>query len=180
MPSDVPRWTFIDFWHTFRVVFRMQIAEWVETLWEILPYSTTPAFLYYLAVNCCGALLISFLLIGVVYSTIAELQNNHAPGKDKGLKLLLRKAVGLMYFPIQRIQPREMIMKNGSDTLAAAENGTEEPEKKPDGGRRKKSIVAESTGQLRKLMQECTEHWAYKIACSAVIIIASLAMVSRP
>lgn len=180
-PYDLPRWSFIDFWHSFRVVVRMQIAEWVETLWVVFPYAGMNAVFYYLAVNLCGALLISFLLIGVVHSTVGELRTSHDPAKEKGLRVLLRKAIGLMYFPIQRIQPKELIMKNGSEN--GAENGAEDtetkakPEGKGEGGRRKKSIVAESTGQLRKVMQDCTEHWAYKIACAGVIIITSLAMI---
>lgn len=176
--TDIPRFSFIDSWHSFRVIIRMQIGEWVETLWDVLPYGGTTTILFYLACNLCGALLISFLLVGVVHSTVGELQSNYDPSKDRGLRLFFRKTFGLLTSPIQKIQPREMIMKNGADS---SENGEDDAAKAKaegkDGGRTKKSIVAESTSQLRQVMQDCTEHIVYKIACTSAIVIASLAMV---
>ncbi|CAL8093901.1 unnamed protein product [Orchesella dallaii] len=175
--ADIPRWSFMDFWHTFRIVVRMQFGEWIETFWICYNKAGSACVPYYLLANLCGALLLSFLLVGVVYSTLKELQGNYDPSKDRGLRLCLRKTCGLICSPIKRIQPKELItksQKNGSD----AENGADE-QTKPEGkeGRGKKSIVAESTGQLRKVMQDCTEHVVYKIVVCSIIIIASIAMV---
>ncbi|ODM95617.1 Sodium channel protein 1 brain [Orchesella cincta] len=180
--ADIPRWSFVDFWHSFRIVFRMQLGEWVETFWDCYQKAGMLCVPYYLLANLCGAVFLSFLLIGIVYSSIKELQGNYDPSKDRGLKLLLRKTCGFICSPIKRIQPKELIMKsqkNGSDTQNSENGADEQAKAKPEGkeGRRKKSIVAESTGQLRKVMQDCTEHILYKIVVCGIIIIASVAMI---
>ncbi|KAK7496846.1 hypothetical protein BaRGS_00011826, partial [Batillaria attramentaria] len=35
-PDGVPRWNFLDFWHSFMMVFRVLCGEWIEPLWDCL------------------------------------------------------------------------------------------------------------------------------------------------
>jgi len=62
---------------------------------------------YYLLANLCGALLLSFLLVGIVYSTLKELQSGYEyeydPSKERGLLLLLRKGCSLIAAPIKNM-----------------------------------------------------------------------------
>ena len=31
--GEVPRWSFVDFFHSFMIVFRVLCGEWIESMW---------------------------------------------------------------------------------------------------------------------------------------------------
>jgi voltage-gated sodium channel type II alpha len=46
--GELPRWSFVDFFHSFMIVFRVLCGEWIESMWEcmnVAGWSCVPFFL---------------------------------------------------------------------------------------------------------------------------------------
>jgi hypothetical protein len=60
--DDFPRWHFVDFQHSFLMIFRILCGEWIEPLWETTNYSGKGAIIFYLLVVLIGNFVVFNLL----------------------------------------------------------------------------------------------------------------------
>ena len=55
-PDGVPRWHFVDFLHSFMIVFRVLCGEWIESMWDCM--------------FCNGAICVPFFLLTFVIGNL--------------------------------------------------------------------------------------------------------------
>jgi len=87
--GDYPRWHFIDFQHSFLMIFRILCGEWIEPLWETMNYSGKGAIVFYLLVVLIGNFVVFNLFIAVLLGAFEEEANNDR--KEKASKELQKK-----------------------------------------------------------------------------------------
>jgi len=90
--DDFPRWHFIDFQHSFLMIFRILCGEWIEPLWETMNYSGKGAIIFYLLVVLIGNFVVFNLFIAVLLGAFEEEANNERQAKaDKELEKKLHR-----------------------------------------------------------------------------------------
>lgn len=58
--GEVPRWNFMDFMHSFMIVFRVLCGEWIESMWDcMLVVSNVSCIPFFLATVVIGNLVVS-------------------------------------------------------------------------------------------------------------------------
>ncbi|KAI0214313.1 Sodium channel protein type 1 subunit alpha [Lamellibrachia satsuma] len=57
--NGVPRWNFVDFMHSFMIVFRVLCGEWIESMWDCM--------------HCAGAICVPFFLLTMVIGNLVVL-----------------------------------------------------------------------------------------------------------
>jgi len=60
--EEVPRWNFIDFLHSFMIVFRVLCGEWIESTWD--SQSTWDCMF------CCGFHCVPFFLTTMIIGNL--------------------------------------------------------------------------------------------------------------
>lgn len=56
---SVPRWNFIDFMHSFMIVFRVLCGEWIESMWDCMLVGDVSCIPFFLATVVIGNLVVS-------------------------------------------------------------------------------------------------------------------------
>jgi hypothetical protein len=46
--GELPRWSFVDFFHSFLIVFRVLCGEWIESMWDCLNVAGWPCVPFFL------------------------------------------------------------------------------------------------------------------------------------
>ncbi len=59
--QEIPRWSFIDFSHSFMIVFRVLCGEWIESMWDCMVVHGNTCVPFFLATKIIGGLVVSFL-----------------------------------------------------------------------------------------------------------------------
>lgn len=54
----VPRWNFVDFMHSFMIVFRVLCGEWIQSMWDCMWVSGWPCIPFFLATVVIGNLVV--------------------------------------------------------------------------------------------------------------------------
>ena len=52
----MPRWHFLDFFHSFMIVFRVLCGEWIESMWDCIFVAGPACIPYFLATVLIGRL----------------------------------------------------------------------------------------------------------------------------
>ena len=60
--GEVPRWSFVDFFHSFMIVFRVLCGEWIESMWDCLNVVGWPCVPFFLCTKIIGGLVVSVKL----------------------------------------------------------------------------------------------------------------------
>mmetsp|Transcript_8574 Transcript_8574/g.25632 ORF Transcript_8574/g.25632 Transcript_8574/m.25632 type:complete len:1547 (-) Transcript_8574:159-4799(-) len=86
--DEVPRWNFIDFQHSFLLVFRILCGEWIEPLWDTMLATSEAAALYYMVVIVVGNFILLNLFLALLLSSFDEEQADEIEdSKDDGEEL---------------------------------------------------------------------------------------------
>ncbi len=56
--KEMPRWHFIDFMHSFMIVFRVLCGEWIESMWDCMLVGDTTCIPFFLATVVIGNLVV--------------------------------------------------------------------------------------------------------------------------
>ena len=56
----MPRWNFIDFMHSFMIVFRVLCGEWIESMWDCMWVASKVCVPFFLATVVIGNLVVSW------------------------------------------------------------------------------------------------------------------------
>jgi len=65
--KELPRWHFIDFMHSFMIVFRVLCGEWIESMWDCMLVGDSTCIPFFLATVVIGNLVVSNLLVYLNY-----------------------------------------------------------------------------------------------------------------
>jgi voltage-gated sodium channel type II alpha len=57
--KEMPRWNFVDFMHSFMIVFRVLCGEWIESMWDCMLVSSNVCIPFFLATVVIGNLVVS-------------------------------------------------------------------------------------------------------------------------
>ena len=57
--SDIPRWNFVDFGHSFMLIFRVVCGEWIEPLWDCMRASNPGAVFLFVPAFIMGNFVVS-------------------------------------------------------------------------------------------------------------------------
>ena len=60
--KDLPRWNFVDFMHSFMIVFRVLCGEWIESMWDCMWVASEVCVPFFLATVVIGNLVVSIVL----------------------------------------------------------------------------------------------------------------------
>ena len=57
-PDEIPRWNFLDFLHSFMIVFRVLCGEWIESTWDCMFCSGFHCVPFFLTTMIMGNLVV--------------------------------------------------------------------------------------------------------------------------
>ena len=74
-----PRWNFIDFLHSFMIVFRVLCGEWIESMWDCIHCSSLVCVPFFLLTMIIGNLVVLNLFLALLLSSFGaeSLQKNN-------------------------------------------------------------------------------------------------------
>uniref|UniRef100_A0A452IGE7 Sodium channel protein n=1 Tax=Gopherus agassizii TaxID=38772 RepID=A0A452IGE7_9SAUR len=77
-----PRWHFMDFFHSFLIIFRILCGEWIETMWSCMVLADKPlCLLVFLLIMVIGNLVVLNLFIALLLNSFSA-DNFQAPEDD--------------------------------------------------------------------------------------------------
>lgn len=65
----LPRWSFVDFFHSFLIVFRVLCGEWIESMWECIDVAGWPCIPFFLLTMIVGNLVVLNLFLALLLSS---------------------------------------------------------------------------------------------------------------
>ena len=67
--GELPRWSFVDFFHSFLIVFRVLCGEWIESMWDCLNVAGWPCVPFFLLTMVIGNLVVLNLFLALLLSS---------------------------------------------------------------------------------------------------------------
>ena len=55
----MPRWNFVDVFHSFMIVFRVLCGEWIESMWDCLNAHSWTCVPFFLSVKIVGGFVVN-------------------------------------------------------------------------------------------------------------------------
>ena len=55
----MPRWNFVDVFHSFMIVFRVLCGEWIESMWDCLNANGWKCVPFFLSVKIIGGFVVN-------------------------------------------------------------------------------------------------------------------------
>jgi hypothetical protein len=56
--GEVPRWNFVDFFHSFMIVFRVLCGEWIESMWDCMNVAGMACVPFFILTKIIGGLVV--------------------------------------------------------------------------------------------------------------------------
>ena len=91
----MPRWNFVDFMHSFMIVFRVLCGEWIESMWVCMWVASYVCVPFFLATVVIGNLVVSFFFLPLLLkrSFLSFLfKRNEMTGEEEGSTSLVTMA----------------------------------------------------------------------------------------
>ncbi|KAA0200133.1 voltage gated sodium channel [Hyalella azteca] len=79
--GQMPRWNFVDFFHSFMIVFRVLCGEWIESMWDCMYVGDFSCVPFFLATVVIGNLVVLNLFLALLLSSFGA-SNLSAPTGD--------------------------------------------------------------------------------------------------
>ncbi|XP_071512580.1 sodium channel protein para isoform X17 [Panulirus ornatus] len=79
--GQLPRWNFIDFMHSFMIVFRVLCGEWIESMWDCMLVGDWSCIPFFMATVIIGNLVVLNLFLALLLSSFGA-SNLSAPQSD--------------------------------------------------------------------------------------------------
>lgn len=67
--GQLPRWSFVDFFHSLLIVFRVLCGEWIESMWDCLLVAGWPCVPFFLVTMIVGNLVVLNLFLALLLSS---------------------------------------------------------------------------------------------------------------
>jgi len=79
----LPRWSFVDFFHSFLIVFRVLCGEWIESMWECIDVAGWPCIPFFLITMVVGNLVVLNLFLALLLSSFTADNLGAVEDKDE-------------------------------------------------------------------------------------------------
>ncbi|KAI1296926.1 Sodium channel protein para [Halotydeus destructor] len=89
--QEMPRWNFLDFMHSFMIVFRVLCGEWIESMWDCMVVAGPVCVPFFLATVVIGNLVVLNLFLALLLSSFGA-SNLSAPSSDSADTKKLQEA----------------------------------------------------------------------------------------
>eukprot|EP00095_Tigriopus_kingsejongensis_P003327 snap_masked-scaffold524_size146631-processed-gene-0.4 protein:Tk03327 transcript:snap_masked-scaffold524_size146631-processed-gene-0.4-mRNA-1 annotation:"sodium channel protein para" len=80
--KELPRWNFVDFMHSFMIVFRVLCGEWVESMWDCMWVASKVCVPFFLATVVIGNLVVLNLFLALLLSSFGASNLSSAGAVD--------------------------------------------------------------------------------------------------
>ena len=80
--KEMPRWNFVDFMHSFMIVFRVLCGEWIESMWDCMWVASKVCVPFFLATVVIGNLVVLNLFLALLLSSFGASNLSAAGGVD--------------------------------------------------------------------------------------------------
>ncbi|XP_064599687.1 sodium channel protein type 4 subunit alpha B-like [Liolophura sinensis] len=77
-----PRWSFVDFLHSFMIVFRVLCGEWIESMWGCMKVADWPCVPFFLLTMIIGNLVVLNLFLALLLSAFGAESLQSGKGDD--------------------------------------------------------------------------------------------------
>ena len=84
----MPRWNFIDFMHSFMIVFRVLCGEWIESMWDCMFVASKVCVPFFLATVVIGNLVVLNLFLALLLSSFGASNLSGATSEEDGTNKL--------------------------------------------------------------------------------------------
>lgn len=78
----MPRWNFVDFMHSFMIVFRVLCGEWIQSMWDCMWVASKVCVPFFLATVVIGNLVVLNLFLALLLSSFGASNLSAAGGVD--------------------------------------------------------------------------------------------------
>merc|ERR1712015_382314 len=85
---EIPRWNFVDFMHSFMIVFRVLCGEWIESMWDCMVVANKVCVPFFLATVVIGNLVVLNLFLALLLSSFGASNLSGATSEDDGTNKL--------------------------------------------------------------------------------------------
>ncbi|RWS21011.1 voltage-gated sodium channel-like protein, partial [Leptotrombidium deliense] len=79
--GKIPRWNFVDFLHSFMIIFRVLCGEWIECMWDCMHVAGWPCIPFFLTTVIIGNLVVLRLFLALLLSSFGA-SNLSAPASE--------------------------------------------------------------------------------------------------
>ena len=86
--KTMPRWNFIDFMHSFMIVFRVLCGEWIESMWDCMWVANKVCVPFFLATVVIGNLVVLNLFLALLLSSFGTSNLSGASNDEDGTNKL--------------------------------------------------------------------------------------------
>eukprot|EP00094_Tigriopus_californicus_P006087 TCALIF_05863-PA protein Name:"Similar to para Sodium channel protein para (Drosophila melanogaster)" AED:0.15 eAED:0.18 QI:29/0.48/0.42/0.88/0.68/0.76/26/1108/2230 len=80
--KEMPRWNFVDFMHSFMIVFRVLCGEWIESMWDCMWVASKVCVPFFLATVVIGNLVVLNLFLALLLSSFGASNLSSAGAVD--------------------------------------------------------------------------------------------------
>ena len=70
--NELPRWSFVDFFHSFLIVFRVLCGEWIESMWDCLNVAGWFCLPFFIVTMIIGNLVVLNLFLALLLSSFGS------------------------------------------------------------------------------------------------------------
>ncbi|XP_064475313.1 sodium channel protein para-like isoform X2 [Ornithodoros turicata] len=94
--QKVPRWNFVDFMHSFMIVFRVLCGEWIQSMWDCMVAAGSTCIPFFLATVVIGNLVVLNLFLALLLSSFGA-SNLSQANPDSGDTKKLQEAIDRLH-----------------------------------------------------------------------------------
>lgn len=80
--GGLPRWNFVDFFHSFLIVFRVLCGEWIESMWDCMEVSGISCVPFFLCTKIIGGLVVLNLFLALLLSAFGADSFKQSDGEE--------------------------------------------------------------------------------------------------
>ncbi|XP_075240737.1 sodium channel protein 1 brain-like isoform X3 [Convolutriloba macropyga] len=154
-PSEVPRWNFKDFFHSFMMVFRILCGEWIEALFDCMRVKGEPTcMIIFIATLIVGNFLVLNLFLALLLNKFGQenLKKQKQQQQNTRLKAGWKRLQGLLK-KNTRVQPRFL------DVLNAAKTGDDDEDPANISPLLRALRQAKAEGKLAEIQEQLEEEF---------------------
>ncbi|CAL8132976.1 unnamed protein product [Orchesella dallaii] len=182
--SELPRWNFCDFGHSFMIIFRVLCGEWIESMWDCMLVNGAQCVPFFLATVVIGNLVVLNLFLALLLSSFGASNLSSTPDNEtnkiaeafgrigrfirwvkSGIRAFFRAIGNFIVRAKNQIVPRSNAAQQAEEAAAAAAEAAAALENSRANAPRKRPrladtarLVMNSKKMMNNLQQLKTDH----------------------
>lgn len=167
--GELPRWSFVDFFHSFLIVFRVLCGEWIESMWGCLRVAGWPCVPFFLFTMIIGNLVLLNLFLALLLSSFGadKLKMDDKDDEINKIQEAIDRIRRFCSFACRQIASHLSIDCNYLPTVRKQNTKSIAEPREP-----RISILA----KLRGLASTCVEHRFFELFIIFMIILSSVSL----